>query len=102
MLAPGAGAVGGRLQGSGNCRALKHKGQVPTECGHMGPGHPASLSPCQALQWVLTVLSIGKLGLAAACRPLAAHLARRPGLPTRPCFYEIDIDPETERIVGLS
>jgi formate--tetrahydrofolate ligase len=25
-----------------------------------------------------------------------------PGLPTRPAFYEIDIDPVTERIVGLS
>lgn len=25
-----------------------------------------------------------------------------PGLPTRPCFYDIDIDPDTEEIVGLS
>jgi len=25
-----------------------------------------------------------------------------PGLPTRPAFYEIDIDPETGKIVGLS
>jgi formyltetrahydrofolate synthetase len=25
-----------------------------------------------------------------------------PGLPTRPCFYDIDIDTETGTIVGLS
>jgi formyltetrahydrofolate synthetase len=25
-----------------------------------------------------------------------------PGLPTRPVFYEIDIDPVTGKIVGLS
>ncbi len=25
-----------------------------------------------------------------------------PGLPTRPAFYEMDIDPATGRIVGLS
>ena len=24
-----------------------------------------------------------------------------PGLPTRPCFYDIDIDPDTEEIYGL-
>ena len=34
-------------------------------------------------------------------RPRARE-ARRPGLPTRPIFYEIDIDPDTEQIVGLS
>jgi formyltetrahydrofolate synthetase len=25
-----------------------------------------------------------------------------PGLPTRPCFYDIDIDPSSGRILGLS
>ncbi len=25
-----------------------------------------------------------------------------PGLPTRPCFYDIDIDFDTGKIVGLS
>lgn len=29
-------------------------------------------------------------------------MAMLPGLPTRPAYYEIDIDPETEKIVGLS
>lgn len=31
-----------------------------------------------------------------------AQMSTMPGLPTRPCFFDIDIDPETEEIVGLS
>ncbi|XP_056022205.1 C-1-tetrahydrofolate synthase, cytoplasmic-like isoform X2 [Ostrea edulis] len=34
--------------------------------------------------------------------PLLGTMTTMPGLPTRPCFYDIDIDPETEEIVGLS
>lgn len=34
--------------------------------------------------------------------PLLGEMTTMPGLPTRPCFYDIDIDPETEEIVGLS
>lgn len=34
--------------------------------------------------------------------PLVGDMMMMPGLPTRPCFYDIDIDPATERIVGLS
>ncbi|CAG2115075.1 unnamed protein product [Medioppia subpectinata] len=33
--------------------------------------------------------------------PLAAEITTMPGLPTRPAFYDIDIDPETEVIDGL-
>ncbi|XP_054154252.1 C-1-tetrahydrofolate synthase, cytoplasmic-like [Oppia nitens] len=33
--------------------------------------------------------------------PLAAEITTMPGLPTRPAFYDIDIDPETEIIEGL-
>ena len=33
--------------------------------------------------------------------PLVGTMATMPGLPTRPCFYDIDIDPETEEISGL-
>ncbi|KAH9493167.1 C-1-tetrahydrofolate synthase, cytoplasmic [Bulinus truncatus] len=29
-------------------------------------------------------------------------MSTMPGLPTRPCFYDIDIDPDTEEILGLS
>lgn len=34
--------------------------------------------------------------------PLVGSMMTMPGLPTRPCFYDIDIDPATSRVVGLS
>mmetsp|Transcript_165 Transcript_165/g.339 ORF Transcript_165/g.339 Transcript_165/m.339 type:complete len:232 (-) Transcript_165:59-754(-) len=34
--------------------------------------------------------------------PLIGSMSTMPGLPTRPCYYEIDIDPETGKITGLS
>ncbi|MFW6096848.1 MAG: formate--tetrahydrofolate ligase [Chloroflexota bacterium] len=34
--------------------------------------------------------------------PLLGTMSTMPGLPTRPAFYEIDIDPETGEVVGLS
>jgi methylenetetrahydrofolate dehydrogenase (NADP+)/methenyltetrahydrofolate cyclohydrolase/formyltetrahydrofolate synthetase len=34
--------------------------------------------------------------------PLLGTMSTMPGLPTRPIFMEIDIDPETGRIIGLS
>ncbi|RWS17122.1 C-1-tetrahydrofolate synthase: cytoplasmic-like protein [Dinothrombium tinctorium] len=33
--------------------------------------------------------------------PLAGTIQTMPGLPTRPAFYDIDIDPDTEEIEGL-
>jgi methylenetetrahydrofolate dehydrogenase (NADP+)/methenyltetrahydrofolate cyclohydrolase/formyltetrahydrofolate synthetase len=34
--------------------------------------------------------------------PLIGSMSTMPGLPTRPAYFDIDIDPDTERIVGLS
>mmetsp|Transcript_42869 Transcript_42869/g.167521 ORF Transcript_42869/g.167521 Transcript_42869/m.167521 type:complete len:117 (+) Transcript_42869:343-693(+) len=34
--------------------------------------------------------------------PLVGEMPTIPGLPTRPCYYEIDLDPETGKVVGLS
>ncbi|BFZ07308.1 hypothetical protein BsWGS_10347 [Bradybaena similaris] len=34
--------------------------------------------------------------------PLIGSMSTMPGLPTRPCFYDIDINPDTEEILGLS
>jgi formyltetrahydrofolate synthetase len=34
--------------------------------------------------------------------PLIGKMSTMPGLPTRPAFFDIDIDLETERILGLS
>ena len=33
--------------------------------------------------------------------PLVGSMTTMPGLPTRPCIYDIDIDPDTEQINGL-
>ncbi|GCB75901.1 hypothetical protein scyTo_0017399, partial [Scyliorhinus torazame] len=33
--------------------------------------------------------------------PLVGTMSTMPGLPTRPCFYDIDLDSETEEIRGL-
>ena len=33
--------------------------------------------------------------------PLVGSISTMPGLSTRPCFYDIDIDPDTEQISGL-
>ncbi|XP_034755994.1 monofunctional C1-tetrahydrofolate synthase, mitochondrial isoform X1 [Etheostoma cragini] len=33
--------------------------------------------------------------------PLVGTMSTMPGLPTRPCFYDIDLDPVTEQITGL-
>jgi formyltetrahydrofolate synthetase len=34
--------------------------------------------------------------------PLLGKMATMPGLPTRPGFYDVDVDLETGKIVGLS
>ncbi|ETE63871.1 Monofunctional C1-tetrahydrofolate synthase, mitochondrial, partial [Ophiophagus hannah] len=33
--------------------------------------------------------------------PLVGMMTTMPGLPTRPCFYDIDLDPDTEQVKGL-
>nr|XP_033794457.1 monofunctional C1-tetrahydrofolate synthase, mitochondrial isoform X2 [Geotrypetes seraphini] len=33
--------------------------------------------------------------------PLVGSMSTMPGLPTRPCFYDIDLDPVTEQVKGL-
>ena len=34
--------------------------------------------------------------------PLVGDMSTMPGLSTRPCFFDMDIDPDTEEITGLS
>lgn len=33
--------------------------------------------------------------------PLVGTMSTMPGLPTRPCFFDIDLDPDTEEVIGL-
>lgn len=32
---------------------------------------------------------------------ISSQMPTIPGLPTRPCFYDIDLDPATEQVNGL-
>ena len=34
--------------------------------------------------------------------PLVGTMSTMPGLPTRPCFYDIDLDTATGKVIGLS
>ena len=34
--------------------------------------------------------------------PLVGTMSTMPGLPTSPCFYDIDLDTATGRVIGLS
>ena len=33
--------------------------------------------------------------------PILGTMSTMPGLPTRPCYYDIDLDLETGRVVGV-
>jgi len=33
--------------------------------------------------------------------PLVGKMSTMPGLPTRPVFYDVDVDLETGRVIGL-
>lgn len=51
--------------------------------------------------WIFSLLLYMYL-LSGLLHAFILQMTTMPGLPTRPCFYDIDIDPETEEIVGLS
>jgi len=51
------------------------------------------------------VIPIREVRLSAGARfvfPLVGTMPTIPGLPTRPAYYEIDIDVDTGKVIGLS
>lgn len=52
--------------------------------------------------FVLPVREVRLSAGAGFLYPLCGDIMTMPGLPTRPCFYDIDIDFESGKIVGLS
>jgi formate--tetrahydrofolate ligase len=52
--------------------------------------------------FVLPVRDVRVSAGAGFLYPLVGEMPTIPGLPTRPCFFDIDIDPRTGKIVGLS
>ncbi|TNM95582.1 hypothetical protein fugu_016665 [Takifugu bimaculatus] len=51
--------------------------------------------------FVLPIRDIRASAGAGFLFPLVGTMPTIPGLPTRPCFYDIDLDPETEQVNGL-
>ncbi|HSR34136.1 MAG TPA: formate--tetrahydrofolate ligase [Anaerolineae bacterium] len=51
--------------------------------------------------WVLPITDVRASVGAGFIFPLCGTMRTMPGLPTRPAFTDVDIDPETGRVVGL-
>ncbi|CAF0892036.1 unnamed protein product [Didymodactylos carnosus] len=67
---------------------------------HLSLSHDPNLKGCPK-NFVLPIRDIRASVGAGFLYPLVGEMMTIPGLPTRPCFYDIDIDPETEEIYGL-
>jgi hypothetical protein len=66
----------------------------PRCCPCVCPGAPSGFT--------LPIRDVRASAGAGFVYPLVGNMMTMPGLPTRPCFYDIDIDLDTGRIVGLS
>lgn len=67
---------------------------------HLSLSHDPSLKGCPK-NFILPIRDIRASIGAGFLYPLVGEMSTIPGLPTRPCFYDIDIDPITEEIYGL-
>ncbi len=66
---------------------------------------PACASRCPAgapSGFILPIRDVRASVGAGFLFPLVGNMMTMPGLPTRPCFYDIDLDLKTGKIVGLS
>ncbi|GLC46308.1 hypothetical protein PLESTB_000997500 [Pleodorina starrii] len=63
--------------------------------------HDASLKGAPS-GFVLPIRDVRASVGAGFLYPLVGNMMTMPGLPTRPCFYDIDLDPATGKVVGLS
>ncbi|CAI9714702.1 C-1-tetrahydrofolate synthase, cytoplasmic-like [Octopus vulgaris] len=68
---------------------------------HLSLSHDATLKGAP-VGFVLPIRDVRASVGAGFIYPLIGTMSTMPGLSTRPCFYDIDIDSETEEIVGLS
>jgi methylenetetrahydrofolate dehydrogenase (NADP+) / methenyltetrahydrofolate cyclohydrolase / formyltetrahydrofolate synthetase len=63
--------------------------------------HNPELKGCPR-DFILPILDIRASIGANFIFPIIGSMSIMPGLPTRPCFFDIDINPDTEEIIGLS
>ncbi|XP_041352979.1 C-1-tetrahydrofolate synthase, cytoplasmic-like isoform X2 [Gigantopelta aegis] len=68
---------------------------------HLSLSHDPTLKGCP-INFTLPIREARASIGAGFIYPLVGTMSTMPGLPTRPCFFDIDIDPDTEEIVGLS
>ncbi|XP_010960559.1 C-1-tetrahydrofolate synthase, cytoplasmic [Camelus dromedarius] len=89
----------------------QHKAEVYTKQGfgdlpicmaktHLSLSHNPELKGMPT-GFVLPIRDIRASVGAGFLYPLVGTMSTMPGLPTRPCFYDIDLDPETEQVNGL-
>ena len=68
---------------------------------HLSVSHDPSLKGAPT-GFVVPVRDIRASVGAGFLYPLLGTMSTMPGLPTRPAYYDIDLDLETERVIGLS
>lgn len=67
---------------------------------HLSISHDASLKGAPS-GFTVPVREIRASVGAGFLYPLLGSMSTMPGLPTRPAFYDMDVDPETGRVMGL-
>ncbi|XP_073231403.1 C-1-tetrahydrofolate synthase, cytoplasmic-like [Porites lutea] len=67
---------------------------------HLSLSHNPELKGCPK-GFVLPIRDVRASVGAGFLYPLVGTMSTMPGLPTRPCFYDIDLDPVTEDVLGL-
>jgi formyltetrahydrofolate synthetase len=68
---------------------------------HLSLSHDANLKGAPT-GFVVPVRDIRASVGAGFLYPLLGSMSTMPGLPTRPGFYDVDLDPATGRVMGLS
>jgi len=67
---------------------------------HLSLSHNPELKGCPK-GFTLPIRDVRASVGAGFLYPLVGTMSTMPGLPTRPCFYDIDLDPVTEDVFGL-
>ena len=67
---------------------------------HLSLSHDATLKG-RPRGFVLPIRDVRASVGAGFIYPIVGSISTMPGLPTRPCFFDMDIDPHSEEISGL-
>lgn len=67
---------------------------------HLSLSHDPSLKG-RPTSFVVPIRDVQASVGAGFIYPLVGAISTMPGLPTRPCFFDMDIDPDSEEITGL-